>query len=165
MPLQTYSGSFIYSGLMLWLCLYPITYSWRFNKENNPVKINISSMLMSFILIFFHYHRCKILLLWSFFHQNLWSFSPFLYMIKKKSKICFIIIRLYVHWLYIFTVCLLIWLMTTKNVYSRNNNVCVVVFMRIDTFKRLLLVWNGLWGYFQICGYAFFNVVINLDSI
>ena len=34
--------------------------------------------------------------------------------------------------------------MTTKNVYSRNNNVCLgvcmMVFMRTDTFKRLLLV-------------------------
>ena len=27
-----------------------------------------------------------------------------------------------------------------KNIYSRNNNVCLVVFMCIDTFKKLLLV-------------------------
>ena len=27
-----------------------------------------------------------------------------------------------------------------KNIYSRNNNVCLVVFMCINTFKRLLLV-------------------------
>ena len=53
LPLQTYSGSFIYSGLMLWLCLYPITYSLRFNKGNNPLEINISLMLMSFILNIF----------------------------------------------------------------------------------------------------------------
>ena len=51
LPLQTYSRNFIYSGLMLWLCLYPITYSLNFNiSENNPLEINISLMLMSFIL-------------------------------------------------------------------------------------------------------------------
>ena len=37
----------------------------------------------------------------------------------------FIIVLVYMHWLYIFALCLLIWLMTTKNIYSRINNVCL----------------------------------------
>ena len=73
LPLQKYSGSFIYNSLMLRLCLYPITYSLRvFISGNNPLEINISLMLMSFMSNIF-------LLSWLedsffcglFFHQNL----------------------------------------------------------------------------------------------
>ena len=62
-------------------------------------------------------------------------------------------------WSYIFTVCLLIWLMTTKIfiliilIYG-NNNVClgiyVVGFMSIVTFKKIFLsmkrgIWEFVW--------------------
>ena len=36
------------------------------------------------------------------------------------------------------------------------------VFMTIDTFKNYCWYEKGYEGYFQICGYAFFNVIINL---
>ena len=48
------------------------------------------------------------------------------------------------HWLYIFALCLLI--NDYKNIYSRNNNVCMVVFMCINTLKKLLLVSKGVIG-------------------
>ena len=61
----------------------------------------------------------------------------------------FIIIGVYVVGLYIFALCLLILLNDYKNIYSRNNNVCVVVFMCINTFKILLLVSKGVMGVFS----------------
>ena len=40
-----------------------------------------------------------------------------------------------------------------KNIYFRNNNVCVgvcgMVFMRIDSFKRLFLVWKSVMRVFS----------------
>ena len=56
--------------------------------------------------------------------------------------------------------------MTTKNVYSRNNNVCLgvcmMVFMRIDTFKRLFLVLKSVMRVFLCSRVCFFNVIINV---
>ena len=49
-----------------------------------------------------------------------------------------------------------------KNICYRNNNVCLVVFMCINTFKKLLLVWKGvIGGIFGFVG-MIFNVILNL---
>ena len=75
------------------------------------------------------------------------SFYQFLYKVKKKSKFVIIIIWVYVHWLYIFALCLLVWLKITikhKNIYSHNTllwykqclcGVCMI-FINIVTFKN-----------------------------
>ena len=56
------------------------------------------------------------------------------------------------HWLYIFALCLLVWVMITKNIYSRN--VCMLVFMRIVSmhivnmwqfFMHIVSMWWFLW--------------------
>ena len=55
--------------------------------------------------------------------------------------------------------------MATTNVYSRNNNVClgvrIMVFMRVDTFKRLFLVWKSVMRVFSCLWVCFFNVIAN----
>ena len=105
--------------------------------------------------MFFYYHCCKILFYGLFFTKIYDSSPHFLYMIKKKSKFFFIIIGLYVHWLYIFPLCLLIWLMKRK---------IFIPIMFVWWFLCVLIpikdcYWygRGLWEYFEICGYAFFN--------
>ena len=145
---------------MLWLCLYPIIYSLRFNSGNNPweyfINVNVVYFKYFFIIIAVKFFFCGL------FFTKIYDSSPhFLYMIKKRSKM-FFYNNLGIRALIIYFCFVLIDLINDyKNIYSRNNNVCLVVFMCIDTFKRLLLVWNGLWGYFQIFGYTFFNVVLN----
>ena len=58
------------------------------------------------------------------------------------------------HWLYIFALCLLI--NDYKNIYPRNNNVYLVVFMCINSFKKLLLVSKGvIGGIFRFVGMLF----------
>ena len=73
---------------MLWLCLYPITYSLRFIiSGNNSLEINISLMLMSFILKTFFMIAVKVFFFSSSFHQNLCFFSPFYTMPRQKNYI------------------------------------------------------------------------------
>ena len=71
---------------MLWLYLYPITYSLRFIiSGNNSLEINISLMLMSFILKKSFMIAVKVFFFSSSFPQNLCFFSPFYTMpIQKK---------------------------------------------------------------------------------
>ena len=120
--------------------------------------------------MFFYYHCCKILFYGLFFTKIYDSSPHFLYMIKKKSKIFFTIIWVYLQWLYIFALSLLVWLMTTKIfipimfVGGRGGGACVLVFMRIvsmwwflwellvcDSFLCRLLVCHGFLCRLLVC--------------
>ena len=107
---------FYKNGLTTSLSLYPIMYlnelflPYNAFLETNILSTSIPSTLNSFCFCLYRSH-----LFWFFCCWNLYCFHSFLYTMKKKSKRFFVIILVYVRWLYIFALCLLIWLMTTKN--------------------------------------------------
>ena len=73
---------------------------------------------------------------------------PLILILCEEKGIFFIIIWVYMHWLYVFALCLLIWLMTTKIfilvIIMFVLGVCEMVFMRIDTFKIIVSMIGGV---------------------